>query len=177
MADGIAARLALRDKGSMLPFAVRDAAGRFAGMTTYMNADAAHRRVEIGSTWYRRSVQRTALNTEAKLLLLTHVVGDVPISAACGVWSKLAGLKGRRTGYDERADAAKLRELDDLQAGRLLSLEVPVDHITGLKAQYPVGRRACINDAVTRLEAMQKEAAARQATALAETIRAFSVVR
>lgn len=112
-----------------------------------------------------------------KLLLLTHVVGDVLISAACGVWSKLAGLKGRRTGYDERADAAKLRELDDLQAGRLRALEVPVDHITGLEAQYPVGRRACINDAVTRLEAMQKEAAARQATALADTIRAFSVLR
>jgi RimJ/RimL family protein N-acetyltransferase len=41
-------------------------------MTTYMNVDAAHRRVEIGSTWYRRSVQRTGLNTECKLLLLTH---------------------------------------------------------------------------------------------------------
>jgi RimJ/RimL family protein N-acetyltransferase len=41
-------------------------------MTTYMNIDAVHRRVEIGSTWYRRSVQRTDLNTHAKLLLLTH---------------------------------------------------------------------------------------------------------
>jgi RimJ/RimL family protein N-acetyltransferase len=41
-------------------------------MTTYMNIDAAHRRVEIGSTWYRRSVQRTPLNTEAKRLLLAH---------------------------------------------------------------------------------------------------------
>ncbi len=72
MAEGIAARLALQHKGSMLPFAVRDATGRFAGMTTFMNADAANRRVEIGSTWYRASAQRTALNTEAKLLLLTH---------------------------------------------------------------------------------------------------------
>ena len=41
-------------------------------MTTYMNADAANRRVEIGSTWYRRSVQRTDLNTHCKMLLLTH---------------------------------------------------------------------------------------------------------
>ncbi|HYD77719.1 GNAT family protein [Ramlibacter sp.] len=65
-------RLGLQDKGSMLPFAVRDAQGGFAGMTTYMNIDAANRRVEIGSTWYRRSVQRTALNTECKLMLLTH---------------------------------------------------------------------------------------------------------
>ena len=65
-------RLGLREKGSMLPFAVRDASGRFAGMTTYMNIDAPNRRVEIGSTWYRRSVQRTALNTECKLMLLAH---------------------------------------------------------------------------------------------------------
>ena len=72
MADEIARRLALQDAGSMLPFAVLDAAGRAVGMTTYMNVDAAHRRVEVGSTWYRRSVQGTGLNTQAKLLLLTH---------------------------------------------------------------------------------------------------------
>lgn len=65
-------RLGLQDKGSMLPFAVRDASGVFAGMTTFMNIDAANRRLEIGSTWYRRSVQRTGLNTCCKLLLLTH---------------------------------------------------------------------------------------------------------
>lgn len=66
-------RLALRAAGSMLPFAVVDrASGRAVGMTTYMNVEAAHRRLEIGSTWYRRSVQRTALNTECKLLLLAH---------------------------------------------------------------------------------------------------------
>jgi N-acetyltransferase len=52
--------------------AVRDAAGRFAGMTTYMNIDAPNRRVEVGSTWYRRSAQRTPLNTECKLMLLAH---------------------------------------------------------------------------------------------------------
>jgi RimJ/RimL family protein N-acetyltransferase len=56
----------------MLPFAVLDPSGRAVGMTTYMNIDATNRRVEIGSTWYRRSVQRTALNTEAKRLLLGH---------------------------------------------------------------------------------------------------------
>ena len=57
----------------MLPFAVVDnTTGRAAGMTTYMNVDAIHHRVEIGSTWYRRSVQRTALNTQCKLMLLTH---------------------------------------------------------------------------------------------------------
>lgn len=65
-------RLALQAVGSMLPFTVRDGAGRIAGMTTYMNIDAANRRVEIGSTWYARRVQRTGLNTECKRMLLAH---------------------------------------------------------------------------------------------------------
>ena len=68
----IVRRLAMHRAGSMLPFTVLDAAGRVAGMTTYMNIDIPSRRVEIGSTWYAARVQRTALNTEAKLLLLTH---------------------------------------------------------------------------------------------------------
>lgn len=65
-------RLGLFAAGSMLPFTVYDAEGKIAGMTTYMNVDAANRRVEIGSTWYARRVQRSALNTQCKLLLLTH---------------------------------------------------------------------------------------------------------
>jgi N-acetyltransferase len=72
MAAEIARRLDLQARGSMLPFTVLDAVGVPAGMTTYMNIDAAHRRVEIGSTWYARRVQRTPLNTECKLLLLRH---------------------------------------------------------------------------------------------------------
>ena len=72
MAAEIARRLALREAGSMLPFAVLDAAGVPAGMTTYMHIDAANRRVEIGSTWYARRVQRTPLNTECKRMLLAH---------------------------------------------------------------------------------------------------------
>ncbi len=66
-------RLALEERGSMLPFTVIErASGRAAGMTTYMNIDTENRRVEIGSTWMRKSVQRTAVNTECKLLLLSH---------------------------------------------------------------------------------------------------------
>ncbi len=65
-------RLGLQEQGSMLPFAVRDASGRFVGMTTYMHIDGANRRVEIGSTWTAASAQRGPLNTECKLLLLTH---------------------------------------------------------------------------------------------------------
>ena len=56
----------------MLAFAVLDAAGRAAGMTTFMNIDAASKRVEIGSTWYAKRVQRSPLNTECKLMLMTH---------------------------------------------------------------------------------------------------------
>jgi RimJ/RimL family protein N-acetyltransferase len=66
-------RLALRAAGAMLPFAVLDpTSGRPVGMTTYMNIDAANRRVEIGSTWYAQSVQRTGLNTACKRMLLGH---------------------------------------------------------------------------------------------------------
>lgn len=72
MSAEIARRLDLKAKGSMLPFAVLDAAGNCAGMTSYMNVDAVNRRVEIGSTWYAKRVQRTALNTECKLMLLGH---------------------------------------------------------------------------------------------------------
>lgn len=72
MAAEIARRLDLQAKGSMTPFTVFDADGRIAGMTTYMNVDAANKRVEIGSTWYARRVQRGPLNTECKRLLLAH---------------------------------------------------------------------------------------------------------
>ena len=66
-------RLGLQQAGTMLPFAVRNrASGKIVGMTTYMNIDTNNRRVEIGSTWYARSAQRTPLNTECKLMLLTH---------------------------------------------------------------------------------------------------------
>lgn len=69
----IARRMSLRDAGSMQPFAVVDAhTKRAVGMTTFMNIDAANARVEIGSTWYRKAVQRTGINTACKLMLLTH---------------------------------------------------------------------------------------------------------
>src|SRR6202048_134523 len=65
-------RLALQQAGSMLPFTVFDAAGKIAGMTTYMNVDAANRRGGVGLSRLPQRVQRSALNTQCKLLLLTH---------------------------------------------------------------------------------------------------------
>ena len=73
MGADIDRRLGLHAAGTMLPFAVIDAArAKAVGMTTYMNVDAANKRVEIGATWYRKGVQRTDLNTQCKMLLLTH---------------------------------------------------------------------------------------------------------
>ena len=70
-------RLDLQSKGSMLPFTIRRKdTGAICGMTTYMNIDAQHNRVEIGSTWYAQSAQRTSINTEAKFLLLRHAFED-----------------------------------------------------------------------------------------------------
>mgnify|MGYP002630544936 FL=1 len=57
----------------MSPFAIiENASGKSVGMTTYMNIDAANHRLEIGSTWYRKSAQRTGINTECKYLMLGH---------------------------------------------------------------------------------------------------------
>lgn len=74
----ISKREALRQAGSMLPFTVIDRqSGRAVGMTTYMNIDKPGRRVEIGSTWYARAVQRTGLNTRCKKLLLAHAFEEL----------------------------------------------------------------------------------------------------
>ena len=72
MAIEIGRRLGLQRLGSMNPFSILDAKGNPIGMTTYMNIDQENRRLEIGSTWYRQSVQRTAINTECKLMLLRY---------------------------------------------------------------------------------------------------------
>lgn len=60
-----------RDAGRAMPFAVV-AGDRIVGATRLMRMNAEHRRVEIGTTFYARNVQRTGVNTESKLLLLRH---------------------------------------------------------------------------------------------------------
>jgi RimJ/RimL family protein N-acetyltransferase len=68
--------LAERERGASIPFAtVERETGRVVGSTRYLNLERAHRRVEIGSTWVAPAWQRTAVNTEAKLLLLGHAFG------------------------------------------------------------------------------------------------------
>lgn len=69
----IAAALMGQHDGHMLPFVVREpASGQIVGSTRYHDIVPAADRVEIGYTWYARRVQRTAINTECKLLLLGH---------------------------------------------------------------------------------------------------------
>ncbi|MFZ2753541.1 MAG: GNAT family protein [Lysobacteraceae bacterium] len=64
--------LAARDAGQALPFAVVDGAGDVVGSTRYYDIDHGVPRVKLGYTWYAQRVQRTGLNTEAKLLLVEH---------------------------------------------------------------------------------------------------------
>lgn len=69
----IEAALQARREGHRFAFAVIDEArGEVVGTTSYHDIVPAVRRVEIGWTWYARRVQRTHVNTTAKLLLLTH---------------------------------------------------------------------------------------------------------
>jgi RimJ/RimL family protein N-acetyltransferase len=73
LADFIEEALHAQDAGSALPFATIDrASGRVIGSTRFANIDRANRKLEIGWTWIARSFQRSAINTEAKLLMLAH---------------------------------------------------------------------------------------------------------
>ncbi len=71
--DYIAEALARRDATGEMPFAVRDqASDRVIGSTRYCHVDEANRRLEVGYTWYAQRFQRTAVNSQCKLLLLQH---------------------------------------------------------------------------------------------------------
>jgi RimJ/RimL family protein N-acetyltransferase len=73
MGEYVTVALDMRERLGAMPFVVRDnASGDIVGSTRYFNVDAANRRLEIGHTWYAKRAQRTAINTECKLLLLTH---------------------------------------------------------------------------------------------------------
>ena len=75
-------RLSLYEAGTMMPFATIDVAtDKAIGMTTFMNIKLENLKVEIGSTWYRRSVQRSLVNTECKRLLLAHAFEQLHCNA------------------------------------------------------------------------------------------------
>ncbi|MFJ9693686.1 GNAT family N-acetyltransferase [Kitasatospora sp. NPDC101183] len=71
-------RIAAAAAGTAVKFAVVDLpSGRAVGITGFYDFSAENELLEIGGTWYARSVWRTAVNTEAKLLLLTHAFEDL----------------------------------------------------------------------------------------------------
>lgn len=78
MADWVSEILGRAAKGTDLPFAVIHlASGRVAGATRYLNIMPEHRGLEVGGTWYGTEFQRTAVNTEAKYLLLKHAFEEL----------------------------------------------------------------------------------------------------
>ena len=69
----ISTALDLQRTDSALAFSIIEiSTGRILGSTRFCNIDVKSRRLEIGYTWYRQSVQRTGVNTECKMLLLQH---------------------------------------------------------------------------------------------------------
>jgi RimJ/RimL family protein N-acetyltransferase len=78
MAADIEGRLARQDAGTMLPFAVRRRSdGVVVGATTFCNAEADVPRLEIGYTWTAAGAQRTGVNADSKLLLLSHAFDEL----------------------------------------------------------------------------------------------------
>ncbi|GAA5081486.1 GNAT family N-acetyltransferase [Lysobacter panacisoli] len=89
-----------RELRTFLPFVVKSVeTGEIVGQTTFCNVDHDNRRVEIGYTWYSQRVQRTAINTEAKWLLLRH---------AFEAWQCIA-VEFRTNWFNERSRTAIAR--------------------------------------------------------------------
>jgi RimJ/RimL family protein N-acetyltransferase len=117
MSVEIERRRALQNAGSMLPWTVRNTrTGKAIGMTTYMNIDAIYRRVEIGSTWYAGSAQRTPINTECKLMLLRHAFETLSCIAV-----------EFRTSFFNHASRRAIERLGAKQDGILRSHQVHAD--------------------------------------------------
>ncbi len=72
VADYVEAALQAQGEGTMLPMVIRDASGEIVGTTRYYGLDASVPKLSIGYTWHAPRVQRSGVNTEAKLLLLQH---------------------------------------------------------------------------------------------------------
>ena len=118
MPDYVATALDMRERLDAMPFVVRDAGGTVVGCTRFFNVDAANRRVEIGHTWYAKRVQRTPLNTECKLMLLTHA------------FEKLACIAVEfRTHWFNHASRAAIARLGAKQDGVLRNHAITADGV------------------------------------------------
>ena len=89
--------LDMQEQQKALPFVVRDhRSGNIVGSTRFCNIEHQHQRVEIGYTWYAASLQRSPINTESKLLLLSH---------AFEIWNCIA-VEFRTDWFNKRSQAA-----------------------------------------------------------------------
>jgi RimJ/RimL family protein N-acetyltransferase len=70
-------RLAAQKPDEGLTFVVRSLDGSLLGSSSYLNVDAANRRLEIGNTWYVSSARRSGVNSETKLLMLRHAFDEL----------------------------------------------------------------------------------------------------
>ena len=126
--EWIDAALAMRDQLGAMPFTVREpSTGDIVGSTRYFNVDAAHRRLEIGHTWYAKRVQRTALNTEAKLLLLTHAFETLALHRR-RVPHELLQLRLARGHRAPRREAGRHPAPSPAPAGRVAARHRRVQH-------------------------------------------------
>jgi len=81
-AEWVDNRLSVQGPDTGLTFVVRRLDGTVVGSSSYMNVDPPNRRLEIGNTWYGESARRSGVNSETKLLMLTHafeVLGCVAV--------------------------------------------------------------------------------------------------
>ena len=121
-----------------MPFVVRhNTTGAIVGCTRYLNVEPEHRRLEIGYTWYSQRVQRTALNTEAKLLLLTHAFEALRCIAV-----------EFRTSWFNHASRAAIARLGAKQDGVLRNHQISPDGLyrdtvvfSILESEWPAVRR------------------------------------
>ena len=102
----IDAALKMREELGAMPFVVRRKSdGKVVGSTRFFNVDAKNRRLEIGHTWYSKSVQRTGINTEAKLTLLKHAFEELKCIAV--------EFRTHWFNFDSRAAIARLGAKQD----------------------------------------------------------------
>ena len=121
-----------------MPFVVREnASGAIIGCTRYLNVEAEHRRLEIGYTWYAKRVQRSAVNTEAKLLLLTHAFETLKCIAV-----------EFRTSWFNHASRAAIARLGAKQDGVLRNHQISPDGVyrdtvvfSILESEWPAVKR------------------------------------
>ncbi len=78
MLDWLKTALDSQDQGKALAFVVREnSSSQIVGTTRFYDIDSSHKRLNIGYTWYAKRVQRTAINTECKLLLLRYAFEEL----------------------------------------------------------------------------------------------------